>query len=568
MAVNRPSTSSQVPLVSTGTVIVAVASTGSDAYTTQRPSDENRPREDLIPTTYLSAGDYSSIPYKTLQAAVDAMPFTMRHNCYIRLGAETYAGASVSGILGGGYLSGGFVGLTINGTYSAVTPTTGVASGTAGSGTNSTTLVKPTGAVNWTASDLLGKFIKITGGGGAGSDPTNKPVVRAITANTTTNITVPTVSGVDSTTTFQIVSPGSLISEITGDTVPLRINFNGAAVTVRGVKFTSTGSLTSLISSTGNANLTFDGCLFDFNTSDAGVLSDKDSDVLISNCVFSTGADATIRNCARYVEGRGLYATGSGQLKFEKCLSGKMQLVSLSSLGTVFNATAMQFLEGDISATSSGAVPVYLESISYFEAVGTNKLSGGSNTGYGCQLEGSGLFRLTGSSITGSGGDINLFGTSTTWANIASSTYGSAGNQMGTAIAYATVAKHLQGSNYLFSGSVDVSGRLLAYGYINQSANLSSANLTNTTPYDMETNGVRGVLEANSTNAGAIVVLPSNSAIAGVVVWIVNIGTQQLTVQAPSGGTLTGTATIAAGTAAAFVSLNGNTGKDFMRVGA
>lgn len=566
MAVSRPSTSSQVPLVSTGTVITSVLSTGSDAYTASRPLDADRPREDLIPTTYLSAGDYNAVPYKTLQAAVDAMPFMMRHNCYIRLGAETYAGASISGILGGGYSSGNYLGLTINGTYSNVTPTTGEVAGTAGAGTNSTTLVKPTGAANWTSSDFLGKFLLITGGGGAGSDPTNRPVVRAITANNTTTITVPTVSGMDSTTTFRIVSPSSILSEITGDTVPLRINFNGASITVRGVKFTSTGSLTSLISSSGNNSLTLDGCLFAFNTTADGVLSDKDSDVLISNCVFSTGADAVVKNCARYVEGRGIYATGSGQLKYEKCLSGKMQLNSASSLGTVFNATAMTFLEAEIYAASSGAVPVYLESINYFEAIGTNKLSGGSNTGYGIQIEGAGLYRLTGSTMTGNSGDINLFGTATTWANIASATYGSAGNQMGTAIAYATVAKHLQGANYLFSGSIDVSGRFLAYGYINPALGETAVNLADATPYDMEAGGKRGGAVFNCTNASGTAVLPSGCALAGVEVTIINIGTQTMTLTAPSGGAITGTATVAAGAMAKFISLFSGSGKDFLRV--
>ena len=57
---------------------------------------------------------------------------------------------------------------TYSGTLSQITPTTGVASGTAGASTTPTSLDKPTAAANWTSSDLLGSFVRIVGGAGAG----------------------------------------------------------------------------------------------------------------------------------------------------------------------------------------------------------------------------------------------------------------------------------------------------------------------------------------------------------------------------------------------------------------
>lgn len=538
--------------VSTGRIDLTVSTSGSDA----------------AKYAYLNSGNNTANPYLTLPAALGVLPTILKDNAYITVGAGTFSGAIVSGFMGGAINEYGTVGLTINGTYSAVTPTTGAASGTAGGGTNSTTLVKPTGAANWTASDaaLLGKFVKITSGGGAGSDPTNSPVVRPIKAVTTSNITVDTVSGMDSTTVFSLVTCGTSLREIADDNVPLRVAYNGCPVVIRGFKFTSTATLANLIKSSGNTNITIDGCLFDVNTTDSEVLSDKDGEILISNCSFSGGSGAMVQYCARYVEGRALFANTAGIIEFEKCLSGKIQLYSLYSIGVAFSAAAMNYLEAEIYATQAEDTCVRLESINYFEAVGTNKLSGGSNGVYGIETSKSGFYSLTGSTITGVSGDILFMGTAVTWANLASATYGLAEWHTGGATAYATVAKSLKYGNYLFDGSIDVSGRLLMYGYCNQSANLSAAVLNSATPYNMETQGVRGVLEASSTNAAAIVVLPSNAAICGVVVTVVNVGTQILTVQAPSGGVLTGTATVTNGTAGMFVSLNTNSGKDFLRI--
>lgn len=533
-------------------ITLAVATTGTDVTQPGR----------------VDSGDLSATPFLTLRRAISVLPQNVRDGVYINMGAGTFSGAIISGFSGGRITEQETIGFYINGTYSAVTPTTGVASGTAGSGTNSTTLVKPTGAANWTASDaaLLGKLVKITSGGGAGLDPVNSPVVRPIKAITTSNITVDTVSGMDSTTVFSLVSPATTISEILNDTVPLRISYNSAPLVIRGLKFTSSSTLDNLIKSAGNDNITIDGCLFDFNTTDSGVLSDKDGTVLVSNCSFAGGADMTVQYCARYVEGRALFANVAGIIEFEKSMSGKIQLYSLYSIGVAFSAAAMNYLEAEIYATQAEDTCVRLESINYFEAVGTNKLSGGSNGVYGIETSKSGFYSLTGSTITGVSGDVLFMGTAVTWANLASATYGLAEWHTGGATAYATVAKSLKYGNYLFDGSIDVSGRFLMYGYCNQSANLSAAVLNSATPYNMETQGVRGVLEASSTNAAAIVVLPSNAAICGVVVTVVNVGTQILTVQAPSGGVLTGTATVTNGTAGMFVSLNTNSGKDFLRI--
>jgi hypothetical protein len=88
-------------------------------------------------------------------------------------------------------------------TYPAFSPATGVASGTAGVGTTSTLVVKPTATADWTASNLVGKYLKVTGGGGyvGGGD-----MLRLIEANGVTTLSVSALAGMNSTTTFELVS--------------------------------------------------------------------------------------------------------------------------------------------------------------------------------------------------------------------------------------------------------------------------------------------------------------------------------------------------------------------------
>lgn len=553
---------SREPLISTDSIYLAVSSSGSDNDLLTRPAVGDWPTNADSYSPFISSGNYTSIPYKTISGAVLRLPYLLRHDAFISLSAEPHAGASISGIAGGS----ASIGLTINGAWSAVVPTTGVASGTAGSGSGATGINKPTGAANWTASNLVGKFVKLTGGGGAGSDPVNQPVVRPIKSNTTSRLNIDTATGVDETTTFEIVTPGSTITD-EGEDVCFYLQRNTVPVTIRGVKFSNPSALDHLVESIGNASLTLDGCLFDFQTSSNSVYSYRDEEVLLSNIVISGDADVQVISSSRYVEGRALLAIdGAGPVRFDKCLSGKMQITADSNTGSAFRATAMQYLEVEASCADCGATPIYLESISYCEAVGTNKLVGTGNTGYGVQIEKSGRYTLTGSTITGGTGDVYFMSHAVTWSNLAGGTYGIAEEHAGSAVANATYGKSLKYGNYLFDGSIDVSGRLLLYGYLNQSANLSVANLSDATPYNMESQGVRGVAWINSTSASAICVLPSNAAIAGVLCGVVNVGSQLVTVQAPAGGALTGTATVAAGAAAMFISVGSNSGKDFVRV--
>lgn len=554
MAVSRPTTggSSGGAVGSTATIVVAVTSAGSDASNVNRPDA-------------LAGGDYSALPYATLQAALNALPKVLRHHAHVRIGAGTFAGAIISGFMGGGRSAGRNVGLNVIGSTAAFTPATGVATGTAGAGTTATTLVKPTAAANWTASNLVGKFLKITGGAGAGSDTTNFPVLRPIIANTTTSLTVDSIAAMDSTTTFQIVTMATLLEEAAGETVCLQPCFNTAPIRLSALGFTSDGALDSLIASTVNTSLELDGVDLGFATDAESFLSDKDGDVLVQNCKLSAASDILVKNNSTYVELRNLYCNGGSIVGIEDSHSAKVSMRSEGALSHALRLIQVGRAKAEVVANNGAATAVYVEG-TQFEAVGTNKLTGSGNTGYGLQVEGSGRVDVTGCNITGTLGDILFFNVVRNWVTHGSLPYGILEEHAGSAILNAAYVKALKEGDYLFSGAIDVSGRFLKYGYDNPAFGETAVTLTNAAPYDMETGGKRGGAIFNCTNAAGVAVLPSNCALAGVLVVCVNIGSQTMTLQAPSGGSISGTATVAAGAMAMFVSLFSNSGKDFKRV--
>lgn len=537
------------------TLYLAVSTTGSDSAASGRPSA-------------VFGGDYTSKPYLTLAAALAALPRVLLHQVFVTVGAGTFDGATVSGFSGGGFDGTNDIGLRTVGTFANVTPTTGVATGTAGSGTTSTSMVKPTLAANWTASDLVGKLLYVTGGGGAGS--TYFPIVRQILANTATTLTVDAITGLDSTSVFSIVTPSTLLREITDESTCLRVCFNSAPVFVAGLDFAPVAQAEYLARSYSNASVTLEGCYFDQPTDIASVSSTNDSEFYVKNYKLSNLADIKVERCSKYASVTNGYATGQGEVYFKDVLTGHAYIRSASSSSTVFRAEKMLTLTAEVVANTGGGgattPTIYLEGISNFEATGTNKLTGTGNAGYGLQIEGHGRYNLTGSTITGTGGDVLFFDNLVTWTNLGGLTYGIATEHAGSAFANSTYGKALHYGSHLHYGSQDFSARCLHYGHINESANLAVVNLTDTTPYDMGDNDLCGTIHVNSTNAGAIVVLNDACAIAGVKITIANTGTQQVTAQAPAGASITGSAVVAAGSAATFVSLVTNSGKDFLRI--
>ncbi len=168
-----------------GSITVAVSSGGSDTVTADRPGR-------------ILSGDFSSLPYLTIQAAADAIPKHLAgQQVTISVGSGTFASGTFSGIHDGT--------LYFQGTTSAATLTTGSASGTCGTGTSSTSFKKPAAAANWTVNDLRNRICKIVLNG--------TTYWRVISSNTIDTAIIQAISGLDNTATFAFVNVGTAVTK-------------------------------------------------------------------------------------------------------------------------------------------------------------------------------------------------------------------------------------------------------------------------------------------------------------------------------------------------------------------
>jgi hypothetical protein len=174
----------------TGPITLAVATTGNDA-------DATRPK-------LIGSGDWSAKPFATIQAAIDALPKTIKHATVINVGAGAFAGFSVKSF--------GFEeDASIVGTRELFTPATGPSSGqgTYSGGGGDSGKVLMTGA-GWTPNDLVGKFLVVTAGSGAG-------YVVPIWKNTTDTIFVSYNLWFDATSEFRIEDLATRITSMGPD---------------------------------------------------------------------------------------------------------------------------------------------------------------------------------------------------------------------------------------------------------------------------------------------------------------------------------------------------------------
>lgn len=449
----------------------------------------------------------------------------------VELAAGTYGGFHLDGLEGK-------YGVTIQGTHSAVTPTTGASSGTAGVGTNTTTLVKPTGASNWTASDLVGSFLKITSGGGSGT-------VRPILANTTTTLTVHAVGGMDSTSVFTICRPGTTVTEdldapISGSTVAVYVANCSAPVTLKGLRFS--GTLDYLVRSDNNALVVLDGCLIDVAASVKSVYSTYDTRFVFKNCLVKTAAGVYVEDCAKQCRFESNLLS-NGTVRLDRCLNGYVQLEAQGCAGNALYAAQVHYLQGEVKATTCTATPVVLDGVAYFEATGTNKLTGSNpSASYGLSINRSGRYNLVGCDIAGAA-DVDFDGTARPWSLIGAAGYGVAQKYGSTLVAYATQAKAVVDGNYYYGGELGVSGRFYLDGYCNLS-NKGGLVATGTTSADALALGQWTFNEFSSVPNNAGCLLPAGAALPGCLCAIYNAGGNGLKVYAPPGGVVAGGASV------------------------
>lgn len=483
-------------------------------------------------------------------------------------GSGSTAGPTLSGYTGSGEL-------IVVGAFSAVTPTTGVASGTAGAGTTSTSLVKPAAAANWTTNDLKDKLLRITSGGGASGDA-NLPTLRAIKSNSTTALVVEAVSGMDSTTVFDIVLPNATLTggttTITRNTVPITL-----------VGFTVDANTYSYgFSSTQNASVRFHGCKFATPGVSAAGYSYDDGTVQFTDCLFAGGAQISVQR-AKYVSLGRLRANAASGFTIDLTPNVDATLSAESCTGNLLTVKRANNLTLTAAASSCSVTPVVLESVLRTDVV---SLTGSSNTGYGLDVSKGGVFYANGATITGSLGDFIIDGlahASVTWS--ASSSYGAV-TRWGTTILITGGANTTQFlDTHRLEGNVDITaagivsgtggtvqsgGRFINYGYFHLAADSSYDALVahagggqaSATALTYGANRVATVASANDS-----VVLPSGATIGGVPLFVYNAGANTLAVFPASGHSINALAantaiSVAAGKGMWFVSRSSGTAWD------
>lgn len=451
----------------------------------------------------------------------------------------------------------------------------GVNTGIAGTGTTSTSLVKPTGAPSWEFDGLWDKWVRIVGGGGGPVD--GAPVLRKVYSNNGSTITFKNpVIGLNNTSEFQIVDLETVIvgSLVNRRGVDLR-NCLGP-IEIYGVKFGDDTSLDTLISAVDCASVLIEGCDLGLNLSLPSVLGQRCTKFEVNNCYATGSADVKLSQC-QYVLSAGHRSIEGGLFEVEDAFTCDIKaMVANDAPSRVLSMTRIISGSAEVLSENAGATPVYLESVSNFIVTGT-ALTGSGNTGYGIEVARSGNLTFTGSTITGTTGDVNFMGTSVSWADVLSSpNYGMVTEHAGSALAYSSYTKALVLGARTFVGPADFSSRVLEFGYHNFAANTVVPTLTGTQELNMETGQIdgspgglganpRACLEVISSSATASIVLPSNAAIAGIMGTIDNRGGSSVILKSSSGGTVNGAATktLGAGGFCFFVSRNGTGGKDF-----
>lgn len=453
--------------------------------------------------------------------------------------------------------------LRIVGATSLSTLATGVNTGTAGAGTSATSLAKPSAAANWTASDLVGKWLKVVSGAGAPTD--GALVLRPILSNTTTTLAVNSITGLDSTSVFEIVDLASLVDQISGsDLNGIRAAGIYGPVEIYGLDFSAAHALDSLIALADCTEVKVSGCRLAINTAAPSVDIRRCGKVTVEHCRLTSSADISITDGCRNVVVNGCVSAGGGVVEVIDFVKADIQKLSASSAPSRVLSLVRGITANVEAACSSGsATPVYFEDVANLSTSG-NAITGTTNTGYGLEITNSGRYRLTGSTITGTLGDVLFMGSAENWVDLSGTDYGITTEHAAAAFANANYNKSHHYGSELHLGEQQFSARMLLYGLFNPSQ-------------------VTGVVAAGSTSADAWVVpqqqfvrvdtvgvgtgirlySPAVAAVPGPEIFVVNKGANALKVYPPTGGTIDGAGadvafSMAAGTKKRFVCVSDN----------
>lgn len=348
--------------------------------------------------------------------------------------------------------------LTITGAFSLAS-ITGYNSGTAGTGTSATSLAKPAGGTNWTASALPGYLLAAVVGG--------VTYYRQILSNTTTTLAISSIPGLDNTCTFQILNYGSQIDRISStDLIAIRASSCFGKVEIIGLDFSTAHTLDGLIELIDCADVKVEACKLSQNLTNPALSITRCSKVQVNHCRLTSSSDVVITG-ADSVSMTGCVNAAGGVIDISDCRQADViGLTADSAPSRVLSMTRVNSATAEVAASNGGATPVYLDSCNHFRVSG-GCLTGSGNTGYGIEIANSGEYTLTGSSITGTTGDVYFAGGNRTWALHFGSSYGRVATAISNAVAQVSVTMTIFYGNYLFDGDTNFSSRVLTYGILN-----------------------------------------------------------------------------------------------------
>lgn len=431
--------------------------------------------------------------------------------------------------------------LRVNGATTLATLTTGLNTGTAGTGTSATSIAKPTGSANYTVDDLKTLFFKRIGGGGyvAGGDN-----IRQIKANTTGTFAIDSMPGCDSTTVFEIVTLATKMDQISvSDLIGLRLQGNLGPVEITGLDFSATHTLDGLIELTDCVDVLIRGCRLGQSLANPSLVATRVNRLRIEHCLITDGADLEISRCTNATV-HGCYNSEGGVISIEDCTFVDVtKLTAEDAPSRVLSVIDSGVVNVEADCNDGGASPLYFRGNARMTAVG-GLLTGSGNTGYGAEFESSGHYVITGSTITGTTNAVLFNATASGYGggDYLGINYGAMATATMSLVAQTTITKVAWFNNVLFDGSIDKSAREIAYG-VNNPSNATIA-AAGTAVGDATQIVQQTFIVVSSCASGAGVKLHNVSVLPGVVVEIYNGAANACLVYPSNGGTINGGASV------------------------
>lgn len=394
---------------------------------------------DPAPGVMLLSSHVPSGGFKTWQALADSLPEYVNHTITVNVAAGTYGSVEFYGLRGKGRIN-------IIGGYTASSPATGPATGTAAAGTTTTALKNP--GTNWTSNNLRNNFLVLSSGGGA-------PSVKPILSNTTTDAVTHATTGQAQGSVFTIGTPN-----VTG--VTATITDCRCLIYFYGVQFTR--------STSSDSRVYYDGCYFSTSNVDGSIRSEYDRTMQIYNCLFDDTAT--------------VYSLGSNIVEILYCAleDGAVTVIDADRFTCEIDAVnctqepvyikdaraAYVGLSASNNALGASGSILHLDGVAKCSPYGTG-ITGSSNTSaYGVEQENGGLFIATGVTLTGASGDLYQDGQAVTWATLA--IYGTYSWGRSSVVLASSVWDVLN-TNIKVNGActiasdTSIGGRNLVYGY-------------------------------------------------------------------------------------------------------